>query len=405
MDDQPSENKQIVLMHDVGYEHAATDIQQTLKREMGRDVLLRGMDKDVNFDRFVRPSKHEESDVINRMGAKEGTELAPSAALTNKNALPDTVAASAAIILYVGPESLALTNLLLRVGTAAVVIRYDAASRSVRVETGRTNKLLQRRYVAVQKARDAQTVGLLVGTLGLRSYLPLLQHLRRHLTEKQGKRVYTISVGKLNPAKLANFQEIDVFVLVACPENSLVDAAAGLGAHDSRDFFRPIVTPFELLMAFKGRQWTGEYVLDLEQVFAEAKSHDAEDADADNRDRSEDSDEEPHYSLVTGGLVSGRRRVDRLDDTGLDTSDAKAIAERKSLHANDGVVTVRGADGMLTKVMDSAGAAHLAKRSWRGLEQRLGMDEAAPLEVGRTGIAKGYSAGGEAQHEGTGKRD
>lgn len=37
---------------------------------------------------------------------------------------------------------------------------------------------------------------------------------------------YTIAVGKLNVAKMANFMEIDIFVLVACPENSLVDSQA-----------------------------------------------------------------------------------------------------------------------------------------------------------------------------------
>ena len=35
---------------------------------------------------------------------------------------------------------------------------------------------------------------------------------------------YTIAVGKLNAPKMANFMEVDVFVLVACPENSLVDS-------------------------------------------------------------------------------------------------------------------------------------------------------------------------------------
>jgi diphthamide biosynthesis protein 2 len=55
------------------------------------------------------------------------------------------------------------------------------------------------------------------------SYLPLIAHLRQLLVGKH-KKAYTISVGKLNPAKLANFAEIECFVLVACPENSLVDA-------------------------------------------------------------------------------------------------------------------------------------------------------------------------------------
>jgi diphthamide biosynthesis enzyme Dph1/Dph2-like protein len=55
------------------------------------------------------------------------------------------------------------------------------------------------------------------------SYLPLIAHLRQVLARAH-KKAYTISVGKLNPAKLANFPEIECFVLVACPENSLVDA-------------------------------------------------------------------------------------------------------------------------------------------------------------------------------------
>ena len=31
-------------------------------------------------------------------------------------------------------------------------------------------------------------------------------------------------MGKLNVAKMANFMEIDVFVLVACPENTLINS-------------------------------------------------------------------------------------------------------------------------------------------------------------------------------------
>ncbi len=55
------------------------------------------------------------------------------------------------------------------------------------------------------------------------SYLPLIAYLRQVLANAH-KKAYTISVGKVNPAKLANFAEIECFVLVACPENSLLDA-------------------------------------------------------------------------------------------------------------------------------------------------------------------------------------
>ncbi|PWN34403.1 diphthamide biosynthesis protein [Meira miltonrushii] len=392
--------KKLVMMYDVGYEHASTEIRKLLEEKLNCKILLSEMDKSVNFDRYLsQPTSSEQPQT-------QGSSFAS----TSKNKIPDELNVDSekeVIHLYIGPESLALTNLLLRLGPTATVIRYDAEKQTTQNESGRTNRLLQRRYVAVQKARDAQTVGLLVGTLGLRSYLPLLQHLRTHLTEVQGKRVYTISVGKLNPAKLANFQEIDVFVLVACPENSLVDSAAGLqGAHDSRDFYKPIVTPFEVLTAFKGREWTGEYILDLEQVYGQAQAFDTAEKEKKGKagNESDDEDDEPHFSLMTGGLISKRRAYDpRNKVDSLENGGEKALITSNS-HANDaneGIVTVRNADGTLTKVMESAGAAHLATRSWRGLEQRLGVDEPAPLEIGRSGIAKGYVAGEKSEKEGS----
>ena len=104
--------------------------------------------------------------------------------------------------------------------------------------------------------------GVLVGTLGAASYLPLITHLRQ-LLRRAHKKSYTIAVGKLSPSKLANFAEIGCFVLVACPENSLLDA---------KDFLRPIVTPYELEVALQPEQtWTGRYVLDFEQLLREQK--------------------------------------------------------------------------------------------------------------------------------------
>jgi diphthamide biosynthesis protein 2 len=52
--------------------------------------------------------------------------------------------------------------------------------------------------------------------------MQVIEHLKQ-IIRKAGKKFYFFSVGKLNVAKLANFPEIDVFVLVACPENSLID--------------------------------------------------------------------------------------------------------------------------------------------------------------------------------------
>lgn len=66
-------------------------------------------------------------------------------------------------------------------------------------------------------------------------------------------------VGKLNPAKLANFPEIDCYVIIACPENSL--------QLDVKEFYRPVITPFELEVALNtARTWTGNYITDFRQL-------------------------------------------------------------------------------------------------------------------------------------------
>lgn len=103
------------------------------------------------------------------------------------------------------------------------------------------------------------------------SYLPLISRIRKILAQAQ-KKSYTISVGKLTPSKLANFLEIECFVLVACPENSLIDSKVcryPLYRKFGRltvlqEFLKPIITPFELEMAISAdRSWTGEYILDF----------------------------------------------------------------------------------------------------------------------------------------------
>ena len=79
-------------------------------------------------------------------------------------------------------------------------------------------------------------------------------------------------MGKLNPSKLANFLEVECFVLVACPENSLIDSKVcryplyrKFGYLPvSQEFLKPIITPFELEIAISSdRSWTGEYILDF----------------------------------------------------------------------------------------------------------------------------------------------
>ena len=131
--------------------------------------------------------------------------------------------------------------------------------------------------------------------------MPTLDYLRK-LLRKHQKKAYTVAVGKLTPAKLGNFLEIECWVLVACTENSLVEA--------HKEFLRPIVTPWELEVALGEKQWMpaekdGGYTLDFGKVLRDSEkkaySKVAEQDEAYSGLEGEASDPEgPVFSTVTG---------------------------------------------------------------------------------------------------------
>ncbi|KAA1470859.1 diphthamide biosynthesis protein [Dentipellis sp. KUC8613] len=351
--------KAVVLRHDVAYTHQADTIVARLRDALAADG--------VSVSYTLIPNR------LDPTSPTPPNEKPTTTADSNSDTFTSLTTTDDHPILYVGPPSLHLTNLLMT-HSSTPVYRYDPAARSAEPDSACTNRMLMRRYAVVQQARDADVFGILVGTLGVASYLPLITHLRT-LLAKAHKKSYTISVGKLNPAKLANFMEIECFVLVACPENSLIDA---------KDFYRPIVTPFELQIALRPEPvWTGEYVLDFDKLLARGAGLDsnANGSGNGNEDADEDEDEDPDrpmFSLVTGTYRHAKRYGDPEDST--------AAAVNGSMD-----VVLRNQDGTVATLKDSAAGAFLQSRTFRGLETRLGMDEPGVLEQGRSGIARGYT--------------
>ena len=170
--------------------------------------------------------------------------------------LPDEANLEEYLMCYIGAETAALTNLLMTFNKCQFYT-YDPQKRVARHETANVNRMLMRRYYLIEKVKDARIIGILVGTLGVVDYLAVIQRMKE-LIRASGKKSYMFVVGKLNVAKLANFMEIDVFVHIACAENTLVD---------SSEFYKPVVTPYELEVACNSAQeWTGEYVTDFREL-------------------------------------------------------------------------------------------------------------------------------------------
>ncbi|KAG2124801.1 putative diphthamide synthesis protein-domain-containing protein [Suillus clintonianus] len=334
----------ILLRYDVGYSYCADVITHRLGSEL-QSLTIRVLHDPL-------PTRLDPKTTVHSPKTFE-----PAVAKADEDICTNVV------IAYIGGESLNLTNLLMT-HSHCEVYAYDPSTRSAHLQSHRTNKLLMRRFAMVQRARDADVFGILVGTLGVTSYLPLIAHVRKLLARAQ-KKSYTISVGKLNPAKLANFMEIECFILIACPENSVIDA---------KEFLRPIVTPFELEVALQAEgTWSGRYVLDFEKLLAGDSENDIGIVAEGN----ESDPDQPTFSLITGKYRQARRYGTQDNET--------------STEGTSAALTLRNQDGAISKLADSAAALFLNSRSYQGLETKIGEDSPSVLEQGRSGIARGYS--------------
>ncbi|EGD77116.1 hypothetical protein PTSG_07450 [Salpingoeca rosetta] len=263
-------------------------------------------------------------------------------------------AASGHRFLFVGaPTSRLLMNHMLYF-SQSTFFTFDPATGAGRQETARVNRQLMKRYFLIQKAKDAGTVGLVVGTLGSADYKGVTDRLRTML-RACGKKDYTLLVGKINPAKLANFDEIDIYCLVACPEHSLIDSA---------EFYRPVITPYELELACApAREWGGFLESDFRQLVPMID----EDLNA-LLDGDGDDEREPHFSLISNAYIDHSDRKQELVRT-----------DRGEIVARDDNTTLA-----------QYGGGFLQTRTYQGLQQRLGETEVSKAIQGRTGVPIQY---------------
>lgn len=260
---------------------------------------------------------------------------------------------------------------------------------------------LRRRYALVTRLPAVPVLGILINTLSVSNYMAALQHCQK-LISQASKKSYTFVVGKVNPAKLANFAEIGAWVVIGCWESSLIE---------SKEFLAPLITPFELeagLLGDEARQWGGEWVANFQEVVEKARDRvvEANGHKEDNTGRSwdeeESDDEPPDFDLRTGRYVSrsrpmGRQRANEPASLNPDGETAPAAPPSSALvqRAKGDVATINGAISPAAEFLKS-------KRTWQGLgsdyEVMYERDEdgrirGAGMEEGRQGLARGYAVG------------
>ena len=255
-------------------------------------------------------------------------------------------------IIYVGTSENLISLLTFTFPSSAHFV-FDPV-KEVLAESGmKCSKLMMRRYMLVEKTKDAERIGILVGTLGVSRYGQIIEQVKESI-KKANKKAYTFLVGKPNIPKLANFPEIDVFVLIACPENSLLD---------SKEYLKPIVTPFELDVALNSnREWTGIYHANFQDLLPDGNSF----------KEFEEEKSEGDLSLISGKL---------------------RIKDKSGLPSEEGALMVQ--DTRVSNLHTNGGGDFLSQRTWQGLEQKLGETEAVKAVEGQRGIAWGYANEGQ----------
>lgn len=180
-------------------------------------------------------------------------------------------------------------------------------------------------------------------------------------------------MGKPNPAKLANFPEIEVFVMLADPQGLILD---------SKEYLNPIITPHEAFLAFTGREFdAAHYRLDFGDLLQLEQQ--AGVGTADSAGVAKDVD-----GLSLGGNITD---IDGSDDGESDSMQQLSTA---------GALVIAGHSTALTsnssgkQVQVHSAAQYLTqRRTYKGLETPATGGELLQPSVavaGRSGRAAGY---------------
>lgn len=209
---------------------------------------------------------------------------------------------------------------------------------------------MRRRHFSIEKCKDALSLGIIVGTLTASGYLTIVERIKE-LAHLHGTRTYLLSVGKVNPAKVANFNEIDCFVYVGCSENRI---------YLSRDFYKPILSVFEVEIALNPiwkERYPEMYSVDFRELLPSGQHY----CDISKATLSDVYD----VSLVTGKIRSSATPPSKISD---------GIVEKKT-----------------NQMLESSSSQTFQMRSWTGLSTNFAIQDPAKIVEGRSGLPVKYS--------------
>ncbi|ETW04860.1 hypothetical protein H310_03980 [Aphanomyces invadans] len=132
--------------------------------------------------------------------------------------------------------------------------RYDPYPKILSCESYDLPQMVSIRKDAVDRAKSAQTFGIIMGTLGRQGSPVIVDHITS-LLERRGKTHFTLLLSEIFPDKLAMFHEVDAWIQVACPRLSVDWGYA---------FAKPLLTAYEAEVCLADEKWQDDsYPMDF----------------------------------------------------------------------------------------------------------------------------------------------
>ncbi|KAF7556496.1 hypothetical protein G7046_g6283 [Stylonectria norvegica] len=157
------------------------------------------------------------------------------------------------LILYLGDGRFHLESIMIHNPTIPAY-RYDPYSRKLTRETYGHDEMQTIRRSAIQTAKKASKWGLILGSLGRQGNPHTMALIERRLTER-GIPWVNLLLSEIFPGKLAMLGDVECWVQVACPRLSIDWGYA---------FPRPLLTPYEALVALEVREDWGKDVYPMD---------------------------------------------------------------------------------------------------------------------------------------------
>ncbi|KAF4959682.1 hypothetical protein FGADI_1456 [Fusarium gaditjirri] len=157
------------------------------------------------------------------------------------------------LILYLGDGRFHLESIMIH-NPSIPAYRYDPYSRKLTREAYGHEEMQSLRRTAIHSARTARKWGLILGALGRQGNPHTLGLIEKEL-KARGIPIVHLLLSEIFPGKLALMSDIECWVQVACPRLSIDWGYA---------FPRPLLTPYEALVALGERQDWGKGVYPMD---------------------------------------------------------------------------------------------------------------------------------------------